>query len=68
MNLNLSQRKFNKDEVQFLLWFLNVIEDNPIENPIETTVFHYDDAEYSVKDFKNIITKLKAINKSYMSY
>jgi hypothetical protein len=65
MNLNLSQRKLNKSEVTFLLWFLNVVEDNPIENPVETTVFHYDDAAYSEKDFVNLYKKLKAIHKSY---
>lgn len=67
MNLNLTQRKLNKREVKFLLWFMNVIEDNPIQNPIETTVFHYDDLEYTVNDFKNLITKLQLINKSYLS-
>ena len=67
MNLNLTQRKLNKREVKFLLWFMNVIEDNPIQNPVETTVFHYDDAEYTVNDFKNLITKLQLINKSYLS-
>jgi hypothetical protein len=67
MNLNLTQRKLNKREVKFLLWFMNVIEDNPIQNPIETTVFHYDDLEYTVNDFKNLITKLQSINKSYLS-
>ena len=60
MKLNL-----NKDEVMFLLWFLSVIEDNPLANPVETTVFHYDDAEYSAKDFKNLYNKLKTIYKSY---
>jgi hypothetical protein len=67
MNLNLTQRKLNKREVKFLLWFMSVIEDNPIQNPIETTVFHYDDLEYTVNDFKNLITKLQSINKSYLS-
>ena len=67
MNLNLSQRKLNKDEVAFLIWFSNVVEDNPIENPVETTVFHYDDAEYTQKDFTNLYKKLKAIYKSYKS-
>lgn len=67
MNLNLSQRKLNKAEVTFLLWFLNVVEDNPIENPVETTVFHYDDSEYSEKDFVNLYKKLKAIHRSYTS-
>jgi hypothetical protein len=67
MNLNLTQRKLNKREVKFLLWFMNVIEDNPIQNPVETTVFHYDDLEYTVNDFKNLITKLQLINKSYLS-
>ncbi|HBY67992.1 MAG TPA: hypothetical protein DEG69_09675, partial [Flavobacteriaceae bacterium] len=65
MKLNLSQRKFNQKEIAFLLWFLRVVEDNPIENPVETTVFHYDDAEYSEKDFVNFYKKVKAIYRSY---
>lgn len=65
MKLNLSQRKFNKKEIDFLLWFLRVVEDNPIENPIETTVFHYDDVEYSSKDFTAFYKKVKAIHRSY---
>jgi len=66
MNLNLSQRKLNKQEVSFLLWFLSVTPDNPIENPIEDTIFNYDCIEYTANDFKNLYTKLKTIQKSYI--
>jgi hypothetical protein len=65
--LNLSQRKLNKKEVQFLLWFLTISNDNPIEHPVEDTVFFYDGIEYTSNDFKNLLTKLKAIHKSYIT-
>jgi hypothetical protein len=64
--LNLSQRKLNKKEVEFLIWFLSISNDNPIENPVEDTVFSYDDVTHSAAEFKNLFTKLKAIHKSYI--
>jgi hypothetical protein len=66
VNINLNQRKFNQKEIKFLLWFLRVVEDNPIENPVESTVFHYDDANYSEKDFISFYKKVKAIHRSYL--
>ena len=45
--LNLNQRKLNKQEVEFLLWFLAISNDNPIQHPPEDTVFSYDDAPHS---------------------
>lgn len=65
--LNLSQRKLNKKEVEFLLWFLSISNENPIEHPVEDTVFSYDDVPHSAVQFKNLFTKLKAIHKSYIS-
>ena len=65
--LNLSQRKLNKKEVEFLLWFLSISNENPIEHPVEDTVFSYDDVPHSAVQFKNLFTKLKAIQKSYIS-
>jgi len=65
--LNLSQRKLNKKEVEFLIWFLSISNENPIENPIEDTVFSYNDVPHSAAQFKNLFTKLKAIHKSYIS-
>ena len=65
--LNLSQRKLNKKEVEFLIWFLSISNENPIEHPIENTIFSYDDVPHSVTQFKNLFTKLKAIQKSYIS-
>ena len=65
--LNLSQRKLNKQEVEFLIWFLSISNENPIEHPVENTVFRYDNAPHSAVQFKNLFTKLKAIQKSYIS-
>ena len=65
--LNLNQRKLNKQEVEFLLWFLAISNDNPIQHPPEDTVFSYDDSPHSAVEFRNVHTKLKAIYKSYIS-
>jgi hypothetical protein len=65
MNLNLTQRKLNKSEVEFLLWFLSLSNDNPYNHPVEYTMFH--GHENKVNNFKNLVIKLKTIQKSYLS-
>ena len=67
MKLNLNQRKLNKKEIEFLLWFLTICNDNPIQHPVQDTLFYYDGIEYTAKDFENLYNKVKYILKSYPS-
>lgn len=66
MKLNLNQRKLNRKEIEFLLWFLTISKDNPLYNPVSKTVFGFADI-WTEKDFKNLYNKVKDILKSYPS-
>jgi hypothetical protein len=64
-SLNLVQRKLNKHEVRFLVWFLTKTQDNPVFNNPRNTIWKENQDEYTEKDFISITNRLKNILKSY---